>query len=161
MRNRLGTATKIALATVTAAAAVAGLGVTAASASSRNNDNDIQTVTAFFQTITPWGSISIPSLSCPAGSYLQSGDWSPGRIVPAGVEVLEPRYGLAPGGAIGATIPTPDRVAVRVDNGAIKYAATGTNGGGASATNWDFTASHDLLIKLHCTTNLGKADLRG
>jgi hypothetical protein len=160
MRTRIGTATKIALATATAAAAIAGLGVSAASATS-TTDDDTQTVTALFETIKPWDSISIPSLSCPAGSYLQSGDWSPGRIVPAGVEVLEPRYGLAPGGAIGATIPTPDRVAVRMDNGAITYAATGTNGGGASATNWDFTASHDLLIKLHCTTNLAKADLRG
>ena len=81
--------------------------------------------------------------------------------MPAGVEVLEPRYGLAPGGAIGATIPTPVRVAVRTDSGVVRYAATGTDGGGASATNWDVTASHDLLIRLHCTTNLAKADLRG
>jgi hypothetical protein len=156
---RVNNLTKAILATAAAAAVVTGVGVAEASAS--NTDTDTVVVTAFVETIKPWDSISIPSLSCPAGSYLQSGNWSPGRIVPAGVEVLEPQYGLAPGGAIGATIPTPIRVAVRTDTGATRYAATGTDGGGASATNWDFTASHDLLIQLHCTTNLDKADLRG
>ena len=156
--NRLA---RVALATGAAAAVVTGIGVAEASAANTADETDTVVVTAFFETIKPWDSISIPSLACPEGSYLQSGDWSPGRIVPNGVEVLEPRYGLAPGGAIGATIPTPVRVAVRTETGAVKYAASGTDGGGASATNWDFTASHDLVIKLHCTTNLSKADLRG
>ena len=156
---RINPVTKVVLATAAAAAVVTGVGVAEANAALTHDDTVV--VTAFFESIKPWDSISIPSLSCPEGSYLQSGDWSPGRIVPAGVEVLEPRYGLAPGGAIGATIPTPVRVAVRTETGAVRYAATGTDGGGASATNWDFTASHDLLIKLHCTTNLAKADLRG
>jgi hypothetical protein len=151
--------TKAVLITAAAAAVVTGVGVAEASASDTGDDTVV--VTALFETVKPWDSISIPSLSCPGGSYLQSGDWSPGRIVPAGVEVLEPRYGLAPGGAIGVTIPTPVRVAVRTETGAIRYAAAGTDGGGASATNWDVTASHDLVIRLHCTTNLAKADLRG
>jgi len=158
---RVNKVTRAALATAAAAAVVTGVGVAEASASSTSDDSDTVVVTALFETIKPWDSISIPSLACPAGSYLQSGDWSPGRIVPAGVEVIELRYGPAPGGAIGATIPTPVRAAVRTETGAVRYAATGTDGGGASATNWDFTASHDLLIRLHCTTNLAKADLRG
>ena len=150
---------KLALATTAAAIVTAGIGVAEASAAGSSDDTVV--VTAFFQSVKPWESISIPSLACPAGSYLRSGDWSPGRIVPAGVEVLEPRYGLAPGGAIGVTIPTPVRVAVRTETGAVRYAASGTNGGGASATNWDVTASHDLVIRLHCTTDLATADLRG
>lgn len=154
---RINPVTKVVLATAAAATVVTGV----AEASASNATDDTVVVTAFFATVNPWASIGIPTLSCPAGSYLQSGDWSPGRIVPAGVEVLEPRYGLAPGGAIGVTIPTPVRVGVRTGDGVIRYAASGTDAGGASATNWDFTASHDLVIKLHCTTNLAKADLRG
>lgn len=159
---RINPVTKVALATAAAATVVTSVGVAEASASNAgDHTDDTVVVTAFFETVNPWASIGIRALSCPAGSYLQSGDWSPGRIVPAGVEVLEPRYGLAPGGAIGVTIPTPVRVGVRAGDGVIRYAASGTDAGGASATNWDFTASHDLVIKLHCTTNLAKADLRG
>src|SRR4051794_11184009 len=101
-RPYVGRTTKVLVATGAAVAAVAGLGVTGASASSTTSD--VVTVTAFHETVKPWQTIGIPSLSCPAGSYLQNVDLSPGRIVPKGVQVIEPRYGLAPGGAVGVTI---------------------------------------------------------
>jgi hypothetical protein len=136
-------------------AAIAGLGATAASASSTTSD---VTVTAFHETVKPWQTIGIPSLSCPAGSYLQNVDLSPGRIVPKGVQVIEPRYGLAPGGAVGVTIGAA-KATPEVRGGYRIYPLTGTNADGAisSATNWDPAASHDIVINLHCTADITKA----
>ena len=130
------TLTKVALAT--AAAAVAAVGHTPTTPSATTT--------------------TIPSLSCPAGSYLVKQDYSPGRIVPLGVEVLEPRYGLAPGGAVGVTIGAA--MATPETRGAYRYyPLTGTNADGAisSATNWDPAASHDIVINLHCTTDFSRA----
>lgn len=154
-RPGLGITAKVVLAAA-AAAAITGVCATAASATSTASDSS--TTMAFFATVKPWQTIGIPSLSCPAGSYLQDAVLSPGRIVPKGVEVLEPRYGLAPGGAVGVTIgaamATPE-----VRGGYRYYPLTGTNADGAisSATNWDPAFSHDIVINLHCTTDFTKA----
>jgi hypothetical protein len=151
----MNTTTKALVATA-AALAVTGLGATAASASS--TPSDVVTVTAFHETIKPWDSISIPSLSCPAGSYLQNVDLSPGRIVPKGVRVIEPRFGLEPGGAIGVTIGAA-KATPEVRQGVWIYPLTGTNADGAisTATNWDPASSHDLIVQLSCTTDITKA----
>ena len=152
----MNTTTKALVATAAALAAVTGLGATAASASS--TASDVVTVTAFHETIKPWDSISIPSLSCPAGSYLQNVDLSPGRIVPKGVRVIEPRFGLEPGGAIGVTIGAA-KATPEVRQGVWIYPLTGTNADGviSTATNWDPASSHDLIVQLSCTTDITKA----
>ena len=156
VRSRLSTTTTVVVATTAALAAVTGLGVGAASASS--NPSDVVTVTAFQETIKPWDSIAIPSRSCPSGSYLQTVDLSPGRIVPKGVQVIEPRFGLEPGGAIGVTIGAA-KATPEMRQGVMLYPLTGTNADGAisSATNWDPAFRHDVVIQLSCSTDINKA----
>jgi hypothetical protein len=136
------------LATAGAAAIVAGAGVTTASASSTS---DTATVEAFRETVKPWDSIRVPSLTCPTGSYLVDEDLSPGRIVPKGVQVLEP-------GSVGVTVSATERDYITVDD--VQYRPiTGTTDsrGASSATNWDPFTSHELVINLTCTTNIHKA----
>ena len=90
-------AATVVLAAAATAGILAGVGVAAASAASAASAGPASYSTeAFRETIKPWDSISIPALSCPTG-YFQDVDLSPGRIVPKGVEVLEPN-------AIGVTI---------------------------------------------------------
>jgi hypothetical protein len=147
-RRTLGPAAAAVLATAGAAAVVTGVGVTAASAST---NSDTVTVEAFRETVKPWDSIRIPSLTCPAGSYLVDQDLSPGRIVPNGVQVLEP-------GGVGVTISATEREYVTV--GDVQYRPiTGTTDsrGSSSATNWDPFTGHELVINLTCTTNIYKA----
>ena len=106
---------------------------------------------AFRETIRPWDSITIPALSCPTG-YLENQDYSPGRIVPKGVEILEPD-------AIGVTISEVKSTLVTDWWNTPHYPVTGTtpHGGHSTATNWDPFASKELIIRLHCTTDLDKA----
>jgi hypothetical protein len=148
-RSPIGTAGRVVLAAAIAAAAVTGLGVGAASAVS--SDPTAYSVEAFRETIKPWDSITIPSLSCPTG-YLQDVNLSPGRIVPKGVEVLEPN-------AIGVTISEVKSTLVTDWWNTPHYPVTGTTteGGPSTATNWDPFTSHELIIRLHCTTDLSKA----
>jgi hypothetical protein len=140
------------LATAGAAAVVTGVGVTAASA---GTTSDTVTVEAFRETVKPWDSISIPSLSCPQG-WLVDENLSPGRYVPQGVQVLEP-------GGVGVTITATDHEYVTVDGvgGApIQYRPiTGTTNerGASTATNWDPFSSHELVINLTCTTDIHQA----
>jgi hypothetical protein len=148
-RPRIRAAGRVALVAAVAAAAVAGLGVGTASAVS--SDPTAYSVEAFRETIKPWDSITIPSLSCPTG-YLQDVHLSPGRIVPKGVEVLEPN-------AIGVTITEVKSTQVADWWNKPHYPVTGTTtkGGPSTATNWDPFSSHELSIRLHCTTDLTKA----
>ncbi len=155
------TITKVVLATVTAAAAVVGFGVTAASATGTSTDTTSDTVVVprFHESIKPWDSITIPALSCPDGSYLVNEHLSPGRLVPKGVEVIELRNGIEPAGAVGVTIRDARAVAVEVRPGAYALPLVGTrvDQGFSTATNWDPAASHTIVIRLHCTTNLDNA----
>ncbi|MEP6649674.1 MAG: hypothetical protein ABJA74_07135, partial [Lapillicoccus sp.] len=146
-KPRLGTAAKVVLVTVTAAAAITGLGVTAASASTASADPTGYSVEAFRETIKPWDSIRIPSLSCPTG-WLTDQNLSPGRIVPKGVQVLEP-------GAIGVTI-SEVKSSYETDwwNKTFRpISGTDADGGPSTATNWDPFSSHELIVRLHCTTD--------
>ncbi|MFF3013734.1 hypothetical protein [Streptomyces sp. NPDC057939] len=97
----------------------------------------------FSEVVKPSDSITIPALTCPQGAYLESGDHSPGRLVPRGVQVSEP-------GGVGVTIGEADWE--RLPTGSY---AKGTRPG--SATNWDPTAAHEVTVTLHCTTDLAKA----
>lgn len=99
---------------------------------------------AFRETIRPWDSITIPALLCPTG-YLENQDYSPGRIVPKGVEILEPD-------AIGVTILEVKSTLVTDWWNTPHYPVTGTtpHGGPSTATNWDPFSSKELIIRLHC-----------
>jgi hypothetical protein len=54
-----------------------------------------------------------------------------------------------------------DRRAVKVEvkPGAYALPLVGTraDNGFSTATNWDIAASHSIVVKLHCTTDLDKA----
>ena len=148
-RSPIGAAGRVVLVAAVAAAAVTGLGVGTASAV--GSDPTAYSVEAFRETVKPWDSITIPSLSCPTG-YLQDVHLAPGRIVPKGVEVLEPN-------AIGVTIAEVKSTTVTDWWNKQHYPVTGTDasGGFSTATNWDPFISHELIIRLHCTTDLSKA----
>ena len=142
------------LAAVGSAVLVTGVGVTVASASTTSSDTT--TVEAFREAVKPWDSITIPSLSCPTGSWLTNEDHSPGRYVPKGVQVLEP-------GGVGVTITAADHEYVTVEgvgDTKLQYRPiTGTTNerGVSTATNWDAFNGHELVINLHCTTDIEKA----
>lgn len=145
-------AAKVVFATAATAGILAGVGVAAASAASAASAGPASYSTeAFRETIRPWDSITIPALSCPTG-YLENQDYSPGRIVPKGVEILEPD-------AIGVTISEVKSTLVTDWWNTPLYPVTGTtpHGGHSTATNWDPFASKELIIRLHCTTDLDKA----
>ena len=133
-----------------AAAALAGIGGGIAAAESQAATSREWVVNAFGEQVKPSDSISIPSLSCGAGGYLKDADYSLGRVVPRGVEVVEP-------GGVGVTI-TDAKYGVMDPTGSW-WPVIGTNGnkGWSTATNWDPFSGHDLSIKLHCTSNVDDA----
>ena len=141
--------TRIVLVVATAAAAVTGLGAATAAASG-STSSDSYTVEAFRETIKPWDSITIPSLTCPTG-YLENVNLSPGRIVPNGVEVT------GDSGPIGTTIAHVKSIGVTNYWNQIYHPAIGTQGTPSSATNWDPFSSHELVVNLRCTTDLNTA----
>jgi hypothetical protein len=147
----LGLTAKIVLATAAAMAVITGVGVSAATAASTTTSADAYSFEAFRETIKPWDSISIPALSCPTG-YFQDVELSPGRIVPKGVEILEPS-------AIGVTIAGVKSVPVTDwwNKQHHPVTATDPDSGFSTATNWDPFSSHELIIRLYCTTDLSKA----
>ena len=146
-RRSIGPVAAAVLVAAGAAAAVAGVGVSTASAASTSSD----TVTeAFRETIKPWDSVAVPSMACPAG-WLVNKDLSTGRYVPLGVEVVEP-------GLIGVTITGRDYDhAYGGDKNSNPIKGTLSTGSFSSATNWDPLGSRELVIKLHCTTDITKA----
>lgn len=148
-RSPIGAAGRVALVAVTVAAGVVGLGVTAASAA--GTADETFTVEAFRETVKPWDSITIPSLSCPRG-YLFDENLSPGRIVPKGVQVVEP-------GGVGVTIGAAKTYTTTDWWSRTYHVTTGTDAArdSSTATNWDPFTSHELVINLKCTTDLTKA----
>lgn len=128
-----------------AAAALVGIGGGMAVAESQTATSTEWVVTAFGEHVKPSDSIRIPSMSC-GGGYLKDADYSPGRVVPRGVEVIEP-------GGVGVTI-THAKYGLMDPTGKW-WPVTGTDSmqGWSTATNWDPFSGHDLTIKLHCTSN--------
>jgi len=133
-----------------AAAALVGIGGGIAAAGTRSTASTEWAVDALHEYVKPSDSISIPTLSCGAGGYLKDADYSPGRIVPRGVEVVEP-------GGVGVTITHPTYGTM--DPTGSWWPTTGTDGnrGWSYATNWDPFSGHDLAIKLHCTSDPDQA----
>jgi hypothetical protein len=140
-----------AVATTTAALALTGIGATAANATSTTAPRYSYETEVFRQTVQPWETVTIPSLSCPTG-YLEDVNLSPGRVVPKGVRVVEP-------GGVGVTISYVKSATVVDYWGQTLHLLTGTDAerGLSTATNWDVTAGHELVISLTCTTDLGDA----
>lgn len=126
-------------AAVLGGSAVAGIGL-ADSASAATTATRTRVVEAWSASLPPLASTGIPQLVCPADvPYLVNQDFSPGRVVPRGVEVVESALG------IGVTIPK-----TYVNDPWVT--ARGSGGFAASATNWDFVG-HKVAVKLHCTSD--------
>jgi hypothetical protein len=140
--RRLNWKSRVALVATAAVAftAIGGAVATADSASERT----VTTYEVFRETVKPWDSIKIPSLMCPTG-YLHNQDYSPGRIVPRGIEIVEP-------GGVGVTITQGDGP-VWVENGRLIQPISGTDAehSYSGATNGDPFTSREIVVKLHCT----------
>ena len=135
--SRLGRAA-VATAAITAIV-VGGLGVATSASAATASASTEKVVDAWTAAILPWSTLTIPRLICPAGTpFLVDGDFSPGRLVPRGVEVVERGYGA------GVT--------------SLKVYVPGTSdtaqglGLPASVTNWGFQPNN-IAIKLHCTSD--------
>ena len=106
---------------------------------------ELTVVEGYRTTLSPLQSVGLPVLACPAGTYLYRANYSPGRLVPGGVQVVESGgVGVSMGGASLAVVqPTGLPVGVQV------YDQTAAP---ASATNWNLS-SREVVINLVCTTN--------
>ena len=128
---------------VLAAAALCGLGVgTAAAATSGQVSGTESTVTVYERALKGLDSVSLPQFTCPSDyPWLYNADLSPGRIVPRGVQVIEP-------GGIGVTIGGEKADA--------EGHVIGWNFGGGTATNWNMYPKH-LTISAKCTSDPAQA----
>jgi hypothetical protein len=147
-----GRGRRLAVAGLIGAATVAGVVLSADIASagpSASTANGSQTYEKFRETIKPWDSITIPTMVCHQG-WLVDQDYSPGRIVPRGVEIT------GDSGSIGTTISH-----TKFGSGGLR-ANYGTDAmkGNSTATNWDPFSSHELVVKLHCTTDPSQASMK-
>ena len=146
-------AAKVVFATAAIAGILAGVGVAAASAASAESAGPASYSTeALRETIRPWDSITIPALSCPTG-YLENQDYSPGRHRAQGCRDSRARRRSGVIDLGGQEHPS-DRLA---KHAALPVTGTTPHGGHSTATNWDPSASKELIIRLHCTTDLDKA----
>lgn len=141
-------------ATIAVASVASGLALCAAGPASA----DETTVQRTYSGVPPGKVGHLPGLKCPANApYLKNHNYSPGRLVPNGLEVIEM-------GGVGVTMGTElgPRLPYKPSGGSDKHpiiAATqestaqfeiGTTGGEAS--NWG-TEPRDVIIKLWCTSN--------
>ena len=133
------------------AAAITGIGGAVATADDTTGPAaSVTTYEVFRETVKPWDSIKIPSFGCPTG-YLHNADYSPGRMVPPGVEVVEP-------GGVGVTI-TQTTGPVWIENGRLVQPQDRTDADHSysGATNWDPFTSHEVVINAHCTWDTDQA----
>ncbi|MEP6649675.1 MAG: hypothetical protein ABJA74_07140 [Lapillicoccus sp.] len=144
---------------VVAAATVAftAIGGAAATADSVKDDptpvSANHTIEVFREVVKPFDSITIPSRSCDYG-YLENTVYSPGRIVPKGVEVVEP-------GGIGVTISHSTGPIWDIDGRSYRaMQRTDAEHSYSGATNWDPFTSREVVIKLHCTTDINQTYLK-
>jgi hypothetical protein len=144
---RLAIAGFLAAAAATGVVVAGATGAVAAPADNVTPQSTEATVRAFTVTLPPWHSVKIPQASCPAGMNLVNRDLSPSRIVPRGVEVIEP-------GGIGVHINQASFWSYYEDASEFRV-YTGLSGKDITeATNWDPFTTHELKIDLHCTTDL-------
>jgi hypothetical protein len=128
---------------VTIATAVAA-GVLLAEAGSAEAGS-LTSVEAYRTTLGPLQSVGLPTMKCPAGTYLHNADYSPGRLVPGGVQVVE-------NGGVGVSMSGSTVAAVQPKGLPLGVKVKDTTAVPASATNWAL-ASREVVIILNCTTN--------
>jgi hypothetical protein len=132
------------------AAAITGIGGAVATADdSTDRAPTLTTYEVFRETVKPWDSIKIPSRGCPTG-YLHNADYSPGRMVPPGVEVVEPGGGVTITKSTGPVWVEKDRLIQPITGFDADHSYSG-------ASNWDPFSSHELVLKLHCTLDIDHA----
>jgi hypothetical protein len=102
--------------------------------------------------------INLSAQKCPANApYLKNHNYSPGRIVPNGLEVIEMGgIGVTMGTQMGPRIPynppggTGKHPAIAAVQESTAQFAIGTTGG--TASNWG-SEPGDVIVKLWCTSN--------
>ena len=129
----------------TVAAATIAAGVSLMEARSAEASGTRTTVEGYRATLAPLQSVGLPDMKCPAGAYLYRANYSAGRLVPHGVQVIEP-------GGVGVTISGATFAATQPTGLPIRVQVYDATTGPSSATNWDLS-SHPLVINIICTTN--------
>jgi hypothetical protein len=129
--------------TATLATAVAA-GVLLAEAGSAEAGT-LTSVERYRATLGPLQSVGLPDMACPAGTYLHNANYSPGRLVPPGVQVVE-------NGGVGVSMSGATVAAVQPKGLPLGVEVKDTTAPPASATNWSLS-SRELVIILVCTTN--------
>jgi hypothetical protein len=149
------TKTKRTLLKSTLAAALAGTiattvaaGVMVAEAGSAEAGT-LTSVQRYGITLDPLQSVALPTMSCPAGTYLYNVNYSPGRLVPHGVQVVE-------NGDVGVTISGATKAAIQPKGLPLGVSVYDGTEGSASATNWSLFPRAVAII-LVCTTNPNSA----
>ena len=129
--------------TATLATAVAA-GVLLAEAGSAEAGT-LTSVERYRATLGALQSVGLPDMTCPAGTYLHNANYSPGRLVPPGVQVVE-------NGGVGVSMSGATVAAVQPKGLPLGVEVKDTTAAPASATNWSLS-SRELVIILVCTTN--------
>ena len=129
--------------TATLATAVAA-GVLLAEAGSAEAGT-LTSVERYRATLGPLQSVGLPDMKCPAGTYLHNANYSSGRLVPHGVQVVE-------SGGVGVSMSGATVAAVQPKGLPLGVQVKDTTAVPASATNWSLS-SRELVIILVCTTN--------
>ena len=149
--NRTTTSTKTlvrsALAVSIATAVAAGVLLAEAGSAEAGT---LTSVERYRATLGPLQSVMLPNLACPAGTYLHDADYSAGRTVPNGVQVVE-------NGGVGVSMSGATVAAVQPKGLPLGVQVKDTTAGPASATNWALS-NRELVIILVCTTNPYDAD---
>src|SRR6478609_154457 len=105
----------------------------------------LTSVERYRATLGPLQSVGLPDMTCPAGTYLHNANYSPGRLVPPGVQVVE-------NGGVGVSMSGATVAAVQPKGLPLGVEVKDTTAAPASATNWSLS-SRELVIILVCTTN--------
>jgi hypothetical protein len=105
----------------------------------------LTSVERYRTTLGPLQSVGLPEMTCPAGTYLHNADYSPGRLVPPGVQVVE-------NGGVGVSMSGATVADVQPKGLPLGVQVKDTTATPASATNWAL-APRELVIILVCTTN--------
>ena len=105
----------------------------------------LTSVERYRATLGPLQSVGLPDMKCPAGTYLHNANYSPGRLVPPGVQVVE-------NGGVGVSMSGATVAAVQPKGLPLGVQVKDTTAVPASATNWSLS-SRELVINLVCTTN--------
>jgi hypothetical protein len=129
-------------------ATAAAAGVVLAEAGSAEAGT-LTSVEGYRTTLGPLQSVGLPTMKCPAGTYLHNADYSPGRLVPHGVQVVE-------NGDVGVTISGATKAAIQPKGLPLGVSVYDGTEGSASATNWSLFPRAVAII-LVCTTNPNSA----